>query len=389
MRSGKVKILYVLNDTLKYGGTERVCLNYLSHINRDKYQIDFLLHTTEDEIGNNKICRDLLNAGTKIYCVPPRRISLYKNLKELYAFFRNNKYDVVHSHADAIGYIVLKIAKMCGHHYLIAHSHNTNFVLEGSGLKTLLHRVFLNYCRLMIRKVTKNYMACSKMAGAWLFGKKNVENGNVYILNNAIDLNKFKFNIRLRNEIRKELNIEGYKIIGHVGRFSYQKNHEFVLEVFMKIIAVDNKYKLLLIGTGENYEDIVKLVENYELSNYVRFLRNTNEVYKYYSAMDYFILPSRFEGLPVVLIEAQANGLKCLVTDNTHVTKAVKISPLVEFKKLGSADEWAKYIISNIDYDRSIDWSKKIASNGYDISIEAKKLEKYYDRILGNNKYPN
>ena len=377
-----MKILFVLNDTLKYGGTESVCLNYLNHINKDKYQIDFLLHTTEEEFKNTEICYKLKEQGIKIYFVTPRRINLHKNLKELEYFFKNNNYDIIHSHADAASYIILKIAKKCGHKNLIAHSHSTAVSVNRTGLFGILHKLYLDYCKILLRKLTKNYMACTEKAGEWLFGKKNVEQGSVFILKNAIDLDLFRFNYELRNKVRNELNLTDSIVLGHIGRFSYEKNHEFIIEVFKKICMISDKYKLLLIGTGERFDQIVEMVDGYGLTSKVIFLGKTNEAYKYYNAMDFFIFPSLFEGLSLSLIEVQANGLRCIVTDNNNVTKKSRITQLVEFKKLDNIELWANYILNSINYDRTIDYSNELTNNGYNIIVETKKLENYYNELI-------
>ena len=379
-----MKILYVLNDTLKYGGTESVCLNYLNHIDKQRFQIDFLLHTTEDEIKNNDIYIRLKDQGINIYSVTPRRISLCKNLKELEQFFKNNKYDIIHSHADAASYVILKIAKKCGQKCLVAHSHNTGVFVNRTGLMGLAHKFYLCYCKIMLRKLTKNYMACTEKAGEWLFGKKNVERGNVCILKNAIDLNLYRFDCELRNKIRNELSITDSIVLGHVGRFSHQKNHEFIIEVFKKICLINDKYKLLLIGTGEKFDHIVEVVDRCGLTSKVIFLGKTNEAYKYYNAMDFFVFPSLFEGLGLALIEAQANGLRCIATDSDYVSKESNITPLIEYKSIANIDIWVDYICNDLKYDRTTNYINEISNSGYNIIFEVKKLEKYYEELLMN-----
>lgn len=378
-----MKILYVLNDTLKYGGTESVCLNYLNHIDKSKYQIDFLLHTTEVEMRNNEICTRLKKQGINIYYVTPRRISVKKNINELKNFFSNNKYDIVHSHADAASYIILKMAKKCGQKYLIAHCHSTSMQVAKTGIIGIMHRLYLNYCRFRLRSITKNYMACTEKAGIWLFGKNNVKNGNVYILKNAIDLKKYSFDCVVREKIRNELQLTDSLVIGHVGRFTFEKNHQFIINMIKDLSIMNSKYRLLLIGNGEKYNDIVKMAEQCEIIDSVIFLGSISDVYKYYNAMDFFVLPSKFEGLPVTLIEAQSNGLKCLVTDNANVSKKSRIVPdLVEFKRIDNSIIWAEYINNNINYDRGIDYTREITNSGYNIDVEIKKLEAYYDALL-------
>lgn len=228
-----MKILYVLNDTMKLGGTESVVLNYYDHINHNTINIDFMLHTTKEEMDNNQICDKLKQTGANIFCVTPRNISIKKNKQDIYNVLKTNKYDAVHSHADCVGAYILKIAKQAGIKIRIAHSHSTQIPIKPDSLKNILHIMYLEYCRYNICKQANYYMACSLAAGKWLFGKKNVESGKVYILKNAIDLDKFGFNFSKRKEIKEKLKLQNNFVVGHVGRFSNEKNHKFLIKVFL------------------------------------------------------------------------------------------------------------------------------------------------------------
>lgn len=371
-----MKILYVINDTMKLGGTESVVLNYYYHINHEKIHIDFILHTTEKEMLHNKICNELLKSGAKIFCVTPRNISIKKNKQDIYNILKSNKYDAIHSHADCVSAYILKIAKHAGVKIRIAHSHSTKIPIKPENFKNILHIIYLEYCRKNICKYANSYMACSIMAGKWLFGKKNIINGKVYILKNAIDINKFHFDFYERKKIREKLSLQNNFVVGHVGRFSYEKNHEFLINVFYQIYIKNKNARLLLVGTGEYLEQIKNMVSLLKLENAVIFYGNSFNVNELLQAMDVFVFPSLYEGLSVVLVEAQANGLPCYVSDCKNVSKETCITDLIKMYKLSNPKEWADEIIAQKNQRQ--DYLKTIREKGYDICYEADKLEKYY-----------
>ena len=203
-----MKILYVLNDTLRRGGTESVILNYFDHTDRDKIQIDFVLNAPKSEITENDICKYLSEKGAKIFCITPRREDPKANKSEFLKILNDEKYDIVHTHTDAVGSYFLKLAKEAGVKIRVAHSHNTGHQLINKGLKNRVHFAYLEKCRKEIRKEATHYIACSKAAGEWLFGEENVRTGKVSVLNNAIDTKKFSFDENTRNDIRKKLGID-------------------------------------------------------------------------------------------------------------------------------------------------------------------------------------
>ena len=380
-----MKILYVINDTLRHGGTESVILNYYNHIDRSEIQIDFVLNAPKSEISENDICKYLISKGSKIYCITPRRESQSSNKKEFLEILKNNEYDVVHTHTDAVGSYFLKLAKEAGVGIRIAHSHNTKHQLINKGIKNRIHFTYLEKCRKDIRKEATHFMACSKEAGVWLFGEENVSCGKVYVLNNAINIEKYAFNKEARDRVRKELGFDSdlknpELVIGHIGGFRPQKNHAFLLDVFKEVSNQNEKARLLLVGSGKLEQEIKDKTKELGLSSKVIFYGETDKAEEVINAMDIFAFPSLYEGLGLVMIEAQCNGLKCFLTDSEEVSKESMITKQAESVKLDNPSIWAEKIL-NANTNR-IDVTDDIRKSGYDIVTEAKKLEDYYKSLL-------
>ena len=368
-----IKILYVLNDSLHHAGTEAVVLNYWRNIDRKKIHIDFMLHTTEEEIKDNEIAEMLVANNSRIYCVTPRGVNVRKNKKDILSVLEHNHYDVVHSHADCANYIILKYAKEAGVKIRISHSHSTAISIKKYTLKNQLHIMYLNYCKRKIKYVATDLMACSKAAAEWLYQGYADE---AIIINNAIDLDRYKFNPEMRKQIRRELKLENRLVLGHIGRFSTQKNHKFLIQIFAEVCERTDNASLLLVGDGEDKEDIINKVSELGLRDKVVFYGSTNQVEKVMQAFDVFVFPSLWEGLSVALIEAQTNGLRCLVSDVDAVSTESSITKNVRRIPLVNPTIWAEEILHG-DNARVLD-ADAIREAGYDIKYEAKKLEKIY-----------
>lgn len=221
-------------------------------------------------------------------------------------------------------------------------------------------------------------MACGDDAGIYLYGKKNYQKGKVIVLNNAIDVQKFKFSNEIREKKRRELGINEQLLVGHVGRFLEQKNHKFLVDVMQQTIKTSTNIKFLLIGNGELKEEIEKKCVDLGIRDYVIFLQNRDDVNELMQAMDIFVLPSLYEGLPVVGIEAQATGLKCLFSDT--ITEKVKVLDTCTFLPINNKNctlLWNEEIENFIPLKRE-DCAEEIRKHGYDIKTEALKLEKIY-----------
>lgn len=357
------------------GGVESVVMNYYRHIDRTKIQFDFIC----DEDSTNIPYDEIEQLGGRVILVPPYQ-KVFEYQKDLIKIFKDNNYKIVHSHLNTLSVFPLRAAKKAGVPVRIAHSHSTTNKKEWK--KNLLKQILRPFSKVY----ATDYMCCSELAGRWLFGNKEYDKGNVYLLNNAIELDKFKYDEQLRNKKRKELNIkDDTLVIGHVGRFVEQKNHRFLIDIFNEVHKQKENSILLLVGQGPLMEEMKEKVKTLGIEDSVKFLGQRNDVNELYQVFDVFCLPSLYEGLPVVGIEAQATGLLCVLSDD--MTKETKVLNETEFLSLKqSASVWAKIILNKqlmlLDKNNT---TKKMSAVGYDINIESFKLEKIYKKLIKND----
>lgn len=348
------------------GGVESVVMNYYRHIDRTKVQFDFIC----DEDSTNIPYEEIDSLGGRVILIPPYQ-KIFKYHKVLKKVLKERKYKIVHSHINTLSVFSLCAAKSAGVPVRIAHSHSTSNKSEY--LKNGLKFILKPFSKLFATR----YMACTEYAGRWLFGDREFELGNVFILNNAIDVEKFEYNKELRDLKRKELSIDDETfVIGHIGRFVEQKNHRFLIDVFYKFHCEYPNSILLLVGQGPLMQEIKDKVNSLKLNEAVQFLGQREDVSELYQAFDLFLFPSLYEGLGMVMIEAQCSGLPCVASD--EVPSVSKIMENVTFISLqNESREWAKCIISAIRKGResNIDLTR---NSNYNINYEAKKLLNLY-----------
>ncbi|MFQ6862912.1 MAG: glycosyltransferase family 1 protein [Beduini sp.] len=368
-----IRILQIVSS-MDRGGIETYIMNVYRKIDKSKIQFDFLVHT-------NRICAyddEIEKLGGKIYRIHSRHQSIVQNRKDLNDFFKNHsEYKIVHMHESSLSYITpLKIAKKHGIPIRILHSRNN--AIRGNKLHILLH----HFNQFIFPKYITDCFAISDKAAIWMFGKKFYNSGKVKLLKNGINIENFKFNQQYRDEIRTLFNISNDKIVlGHVGRFSKQKNHAFLIDIFSEICKNNNNYMLLLIGDGNKKEEIKEIVSSKNLLDNVIFINPTYTVERYYAAMDLFILPSLFEGLGRVLIEAQCNGLMCFASQYV-IPEEVAILDSFSFVPLkDGVDKWVQQIIT-ADKKRSINSDQSIREAGYDMNEVTKELSVLYLNLL-------
>lgn len=351
------------------GGVEAVVMNYYRNIDRNKIQFDFICDDDSTCIPKEEI----ENLGGKVILIPPYQ-KVLKYHKELKKVLKEGQYKIVHSHINALSVFSLWAAKSAKVPVRIAHSHSTSNKKEWK--KTLLKNVLRPFSKLF----ATDYFCCSELAGRWLFGNKTYNQGKVYLLNNAIDVEKFKYNEKARKQKRKELNIKDNElVIGHIGRFVKQKNHEFLIDIFNEIHNQNKNTILLLAGDGPLKEEIQNKVKELGLEKNVQFLGQRNDANELYQAMDLFLFPSLYEGLGMVLIEAQCAGLPCVAS--TEVPQIAKISKEIDFLPLTKdITLWSKACIEKLKNSNRI--NKKIKMKQYDIINESKKLEKKYRNLI-------
>ena len=269
------------------GGVESVVMNYYRNIDRNKIQFHFLC----DEDSTDIPYEEIEKLGGKVIVIPSYQ-KLFKYQKELYRIFKENNYKIVHSHINALSVFPLRIAKKAKIPVRIAHSHSTSNKKEWK--KNILKMIL----RPLSKLYANNYFACTEYAGKWLFGKKVVERKELNVINNAIDLKKFEFNENTRKALREELGIkDDTLIIGHVGRFMKQKNHEFLIEVFNEVYKKNQNTLLILIGQGPLLSEIKQKAINLNIEDKIKFIGQVTDVEKYYNIMDIFLFPSIYEGL--------------------------------------------------------------------------------------------
>lgn len=378
-----VKVLYILNNAFNRGGTEAVVLNYYSHIDHNEVDIEFAVHATEKEYDESILTQELLKQGVVIHRITPRKESIEKNKEDLRNLFTEMKYDIVHTHTDAVGSYILKIAKECNINIRVAHSHNTAFTFKPDSLKSFLKYIYLEKCRLDIRQAATEYMACSNVAAQWLFGKKKAK--ETYILNNAIDIGKYAYSDKIRQEIRKQYGFkEDDLIIGNVGRLEHQKNQAFLLDVLAELKKTKDNVKLLIIGEGSLRKELEDKAKKMSLENDLCLPGSVDNVEKVLNVFDIFAFPSIFEGFAVSIIEAQANGLKCIANDTPRVTKETDFTKNTRWIEANDPVIWKNEIL-DMDFSRDKNAGEKIKAAGFDIVSEAKKLEDYYKGLVEND----
>lgn len=354
------------------GGVEAVVMNYYRHIDRSKIQFDFIC----DSDSTNIPYEEIEKLGGRVILVPPYQ-KVFKYIKELKKVFKENNYKIVHSHINTLSVFPLYAAKKAGVKVRIAHSHSTTNKKEKK--KNLMKQVL----RPLSKIYATDYFACSELAGRWLFGDKTYNKGEVFILNNAIDVEKFAYNEKIRKEKRKELKIkDSTLVIGHIGRFVAQKNHTFLIDIFNEVHKKNKDSILLLVGQGPLMDEIKQKVNDLNLTKCVKFLGQRNDVNELYQAFDVFVLPSLYEGLPVVGVEAQASGLLCLLSDD--MTKETKILDSTKFMSLDeSVNKWANKLLKEYGKFERKNKIEEFSKNGFNIRQDVKKIENKYIYLIG------
>ncbi|KMY51893.1 glycosyltransferase family 1 protein [Peribacillus loiseleuriae] len=360
-----IRILQVVT-IMNRGGLETMLMNYYRQMDRNKIQFDFMVHRTEE----GHYDAEILSLGGKIYRMPQIRPGNYRlYFKQLHHFFTvHSEYKVVHSHINENSSFVLRAAKRVGVPCRIAHSHLSDLGID-------LKLPFRLYARFTMKDNPNQYFACSKNAGKWLFGQRVPASKEITVLNNAVNVDEFKYDGKIRSKIRNEFNAGNKLVLGHIGRFNKQKNHEFLIEIFKVLHHKQPNSMLVMAGEGHLKPFIEKKVADLGLSSSVMFLGIREDVSNIMQGMDLFLFPSLFEGLPVVLVEAQAAGLKCVVSDT--ITSETDVSGRIEFVNLkASPEEWANRILSS-SYEHT-DTAELLRQNGFDTVTMAKWLTEYY-----------
>jgi glycosyltransferase involved in cell wall biosynthesis len=361
------RVLQVIGQ-MDRGGAETMIMNLYRNIDRTKVQFDFIVHTEQKCAYDDEI----LALGGKIFHVPRfTGMNIFNYQKAWKSFFDEHKeYKIIHGHIGSSAAIYLKIAKENGL-FTIAHSHNTK---NEPNLKGKMYSA-ISY---PTRYVADHFFGCSKSAGKARYGNKVVSSSNFNMLNNAINTEDFIYSNKIRDKKRLELGLDNKFVLGHVGRFNLQKNHTFLIDIFYKINKKMDNSILVLIGDGELRESVENKVRRLGLEGKVIFTGVRSDIPEIMQALDVFLFPSLFEGLPVTVIEAQATSLPCIISNT--ITEDVNItSNLVEFVPLEEkAEYWAEKVLNCYGKFERVNTYTEIVKEGYDIKDTASWLENFY-----------
>lgn len=341
------------------GGKETYLVNVFMVLDKSKYNVTFIAY--DEKIAYENILKE---KGAKILHLPPRYKGLKKHRMALNKVFEDKKYDVVWAHKTTLSACeILSIAKKNDVALRIVHSHSSSNM--GSKFTFIMHSIN----RKLIFRWANEYLACSEVAAQWFYGKHPAK-----ILTNVIDINEFKFNLEVRDRIRKDLRLKDKFVIGHVGRFGKEKNHNKLVAVFAECKKKDTNVKLVLCGDGEERKRIEQQIKKLKLQDDIILLGMVDNVNEILQAMDILVMPSYFEGLPFAVLEAQAAGLKCIVSDTISVECNVlewnTFLPLNE-----SSEFWAETILKNNTlYDRKMGYVV-MREKGFDMQENVHKIE--------------
>lgn len=361
-----IRVLHVF-ASLDRGGAEAMIMNIYRQIDREKVQFDFLVNDTKPEYAFEAEAKSL---GANIYRLPRynfiNALTYLKKCRKLFKTHGHGNWQIVHGHYKAAGYLYFPVAKQLNM-TTISHAH-----IAGT------QRTFKSYFRKPFRKLTndqsEHLFTCSTEAAQYTYGSKA---SKAILIENAVDTHKFQFDPVLREEKRAALGLQDKTLYAHVGRFSEQKNHMFLIDIFKEITKLDPTAVLLLVGDGTLRKTVEAKVKTLALENQVIFTGIRSDVDALLSAFDVMLMPSLFEGLPVSVIEAQSTGLPCLISDT--ISPEVLVTPLAQNAALtDSSETWAKKAISMVSQNRSVEAAALVKSAGYDIRNTAEKITQLY-----------
>lgn len=363
-----IRVLHVLGG-LNRGGAETMVMNFYRYIDKSEVQFDFIIHSD----SQNDYREEIESMGGKIYVFPKFKvynILSYRNTWKSF-FDAHPEYRIIHSHIRSYASVFFPIAKKY-HLKTIIHSHSTS---NGKGFKAIIK----NILQKPLVKQADYLFACSESSGKWLYGTEKIKEDNYFLVKNSIDVNKYKCNEKIRTKYRNALNIENNLVFAHVGRLSSPKNHIFLLKVFKGILEKNSKSILLIIGDGELKEEINTKIKDLNLKGKVYMMGSREDVDNILQAVDVFLFPSFWEGLPVAVVEAEASGLPCILSES--VTEEVKLLPNLKYLPINQGEGvWVNYIL-NMKKNRLKEASEIVRSKGFDIRDTTRWLLEFYKNL--------
>ena len=363
-----LRVLQII-EGLYAGGMESMLMNYFRNFKSDEIVYDFLIFSPKAHFDN-----EVEALGGRIFRLTPRRRNPLKNYYELWCFFKKHpEYQIVQIHQGVTYFAPHIFCNLAHVRHIISHTHgmNPNWIKrQGPFFGLVTQR--------LIKNLANEYIACSKSAAHQIFPSSISDCGGYILMNNAIDIKRFRYNETKRINKRKELGVDQFHVIGHVGNFTYPKNHPFLIKVFKEVVKRDDSAMLLLVGEGIGKQNIIDLVDELGLKEKVKFLGNRSDVDELLLVFDLFFFPSYYEGLPVSLIAAQATGIHCVVSDT--ITREVEVTPNVKYLSLNEKiDTWVDSLL-DFNYLR-YDEGQRITAAGYNIECEVEKITQFYKSL--------
>lgn len=365
-----MKILMILDNLSCDSGVSSVVMNIYNRIDTNKIKMDFLIFNE----GNNSYVNALKENGSNIFCLknPLKFKQSIFAILELKSFFKNNSknYDIVHLHSPTLNEFTLKYAKKYGIKNRIIHSHST--MMSNNKIKKILNKILLKH----IYKYANNYWACSTEAAIFLYGEEFCKNHNIELIKNAVEPNKYRYNYEKRKELRREYNLQDKTVIAHISNFSVIKNVTFLISIIESAVKIRDDIMFVFIGDGDTKKIVEEKIKTKNLEEYCMFLGRKSDVPNFLNLIDVLVLPSIKEGLPIITIEAQANGAFCLTSDS--VTREanignIKFIPLIQ-------EKWLNEIIKSkpISDEKRLNLCRLIDNTDFNIEKEANRIQEIY-----------
>lgn len=360
----KIKVLH-FSIANRIGGIETFIKSLVDNIDIEKFEIGIVANTPDypfrDFFQEKKVKVNVVSSPKKLF-------KYYSELRNIIS-----SYDIIHFHKNSATNIIPHLIAHRLGKKIITHSHNT--MPSHGSLSNILHKIF----RKKLNKMTDVRLACGDLAGKWMFGSRSFK-----IIKNGIDLEKFSFSLEKRKQAREEF---GYKdtdfVLGHVGRFNLQKNHQFLVKVFSELYAKNHSFKLILIGDGNLKGDIIKLAKDLKCYEAINFIGQTTEIFKFYNLMDLFVFPSIYEGLPISLVEVAANGLPAIISDK--ITREVILTENVAQLPIDDLNIWVTDIIKNVKMFKRVNNSLEVVKEaGYSAKDSISEIEQIYFELGGD-----
>ena len=357
-----VKVLVITTGHLNFEGITAVIMNYYRNIDMSQVKMDFVASNPSEK----KFIDEIRKRGSGLFLLPQRSKHLLIYILKLLIIMNKGNYDIVHVHGNSATMVFeLKCAQLRKIPNRIAHVHNS----------VCKYKTISVVCKKMFANTYTHAFACGELAGKVLYGEKKF-----HVIKNGFDVLQYRYNAAIRQQIRNRLNLNGKKVVGHVGSFTYQKNHEYIIDVLSELYQFDSSFHLILIGDGIMKDSVTNETIRRGLIENITFIKKTDKVYQYLMAMDYFIFPSRYEGLPMAVLEAQATGLPCFLSN--AISQEVKVGSDTLFLELKeSAKKWAECILNYEIIDRgsiSDNNIRQLQEKGFDIRKSAQELQNIY-----------